>query len=225
MYALGEIVLVVIGILIAILLNQWRLESENSDTKRAVLDALQLEFESNLRQLDTVQFYIGKVPEANVRANKIMRSPDDYSDRDFTLLINDLSYTYTFNPVNGALRSAISSGEIHLIQNKRLIQLLFSWEDKVKDSDEEAVRIYQFQYESMALKAKYIRLTDEWKYAYPEMPEPIHSSDPRGFVLNEAFENFSILAYAYAREYLEELNEIQVYNDEILSLIAQELNN
>jgi hypothetical protein len=42
------------------------------------------------------------------------------------------------------LRSAISSGDIHLIENERLIELLFSWEDLVLDSYEEIENIRNY---------------------------------------------------------------------------------
>ena len=56
-YAIGEIILVVIGILIAIQLNEWRNDSINTKQKQKVLLALKSEFEANLTQLDTVYYY------------------------------------------------------------------------------------------------------------------------------------------------------------------------
>jgi len=53
-YAIGEIILVVIGILIAIQLNEWRNDKANANQKQNVLLALKSEFETNLTQLDTV---------------------------------------------------------------------------------------------------------------------------------------------------------------------------
>ena len=56
-YAFGEIILVVIGILIAIQLNEWRNDKANANQKQNVLLALKFEFEANLTQLDTVYYY------------------------------------------------------------------------------------------------------------------------------------------------------------------------
>ena len=107
-YAIGEIILVVIGILIAIQLNEWRLDSSNNKQKQIVLKALQLEFEANLKQLDTVLFYIGKVKEYYPLANAMIKNPyGDISKSDVGDLIENLGYTWTFNPSNGA--SGISS--------------------------------------------------------------------------------------------------------------------
>ena len=223
-YAVGEIVLVVIGILIAIQLNEWRKESNNNNQKQIVLNALKLEFEANQQQLDTVVYYLEKVQKSYILANEmIINSQKIYSENDYSNLIVNISWTYTFNPSNGALRSAISSNEIHLIENKRLIEILFSWEDVIKDSDEEALTIRKFQYESQEFKGKYISAAFEWKPILPEMISPNKISDFKGLIQDDAFENYSILSYAYAKEYLGELNDIKDQNMEILLLIQQEL--
>lgn len=223
-YALGEIVLVVIGILVAIQLNDLGLQNSNNNQKKVVLSALQLEFEANLRQLDTVIFYNKEVPKAYFVGNSMIKNQHkNYTTAQYNDLILGLGWTYTFNPSNGALRSAISSSEIHLIKNKRLIEILFSWEDVIKDSDEEALTIRKFQYESLVMKANYISAIGEWKAIFPEMLSPKTPSNFKGLLQDKAFENYSIRSCAYAKEYLSELNDIKNQNQEILLLINQEL--
>lgn len=223
-YAIGEVVLVVIGILLAIQLNQWRMESNNNNQKKIVLNALQLEFESNLKQLEKVIYYIEEVPKAYLIANKMINNNAiKYSAKDYEELIMGLGWVYTFNPSNGALRSAISSSEIHLIKNKRLIEVLFSWEDLIKDSDEEALTIRKYQYESLALKGQYISPAGEWENICDEMLPPKKTYDYLGLLKDEDFENYSVRSYAYAKEYLTELDDIKNQNGEILQLIKLEL--
>ena len=53
-YAIGEIILVVIGILIAIQLNDWRNDSINAKQKQQVLVALKADFEANLTRIEKV---------------------------------------------------------------------------------------------------------------------------------------------------------------------------
>tara|TARA_B110000091_G_scaffold179363_1_gene195568 strand:+ start:4329 stop:5078 length:750 start_codon:yes stop_codon:yes gene_type:complete len=225
-YAFGEITLVVIGILVAILLNEWRVANNNKNQKTIVLNALQLEFEANLQQLDTVIHYTNKIPEAYFIANKMMQKPlQKFTEMEYNKLILGLGWTYTFNPSNGALRSAISSSEIHLINTKRLIAILFSWEDAIKDSEEEGIRLLQFQYDSFVLKGKYISVSDEWKFILPGVLPPHKIADYNGLLQDDAFENYSIRSFAYAKEYLSELIVIREKNIEIIALIVAELKN
>ncbi|NNF76155.1 MAG: hypothetical protein HKN00_13300, partial [Flavobacteriaceae bacterium] len=51
-YAIGEILLVVIGILIAIQVNNWNENRKERNQENAILAQLQNEFKSNLSQLD-----------------------------------------------------------------------------------------------------------------------------------------------------------------------------
>ena len=224
-YAIGEIVLVVIGILIAIQLNEWRNDSANNKQKKIVMQALQLEFEANQRQLDTVLYYIEKVQEYYPTAVKMIKNPEgNYSTLDISKVIKNISYTWSFNPSNGALRSAISSSQIHLLKNNRLIELLFSWEDVVKDSEEEAIRLRQYQYDSFSMLAEHVRIADLWVDFFPKMSTINKPSDYKGLLKDVHFEDYSSLSYAFASEYIIELNVIKNQNKEILALINEEIN-
>ena len=51
-YAIGEIILVVIGILIALQINNWKENKLERKQEKAILNQLNSEFKSNLDQLD-----------------------------------------------------------------------------------------------------------------------------------------------------------------------------
>lgn len=224
LYAIGEIVLVVIGILIAIQLNQWRNETSNNHQRQKVLRALQFEFQSNLAQLDTVLTYNSKVLNAYPKAMELIRTVDETVDEStFQEPLIDLGYCWSFDPINGALRSGISSGEIHLIQNDRLLELLFSWEDVVKDSEEESLTQKDLQTKSLEFLQQYIRIGDLWRSDFPGSVPSHYSSDVRGLFKDMRFEDYVAFSYYYAMEYEGELKVIRASNLEILALIEQEI--
>jgi len=224
-YAIGEIILVVIGILIAIQLNEWRNDDTNNKRKQNVLKALKLEFQSNLSQLDTVLFYNDKIQNAYPKVMDLINKQDAIVSKDiFNESLGDLSVTWSFNPINGALRSGISSGEIHLINNDRLIELLFSWEDVVKDSEEEIQILLNYQLDAIPLREKYIRIADMYKHFFPVAKQSNYPSDYSGLIKDALFEDYVSYSYYYALDYAFELNIIKNNNLEILKLIDQELN-
>lgn len=49
-YAIGEIILVVIGILIALQINNWSNDIQNRDTENEYLLSLQTEFKTNIKK-------------------------------------------------------------------------------------------------------------------------------------------------------------------------------
>ena len=223
-YAIGEIVLVVIGILIAIQLNEWRNDNLDNNKKQNILKALKAEYEANLKQLDTVLFYDNKISVAYSKLNEMYKTSfQGYTEDEIAKAVVEHSWTWTFNPINGALRSAISSGDIHLITNKRLVELLFSWEDVVEDSYEEAQRMRQFQYEKFDFLTKYIRVFQGERF-YNELIAPSNfSSNYSGLLKDPGFEDYTTGSYFYADEYIRELEVIRTYNIELLNLIDSEL--
>ena len=56
-YAIGEIVLVVIGILIALSINNWNENRLKSNKEKIVLSNIHKEFNENKVQLDTVLYW------------------------------------------------------------------------------------------------------------------------------------------------------------------------
>ena len=53
-YAVGEIVLVVIGILIALQINNWNNESNDRKKEAIILKQIHSDFKSNKKQLDSI---------------------------------------------------------------------------------------------------------------------------------------------------------------------------
>ena len=223
-YAIGEILLVVIGILIAIQLNEWRNDTVNSKQKQNVLKSLQAEFKSNISQLDTVLYYNAKILKAYPKVMEFIKSQDvNVEEEAFFEHVKNLGYTWSFDPINGALRSGISSGEIHLIKNDRLLELLFSWEDVVKDSEEEYQKILNHQVSSFPLLQKYFRIGDVWKSYFPGLIQSNFSSNYAGLIKDVLFEDYVTFCFIWATEYKTELNIIKTNNLEILALIDEEL--
>ena len=54
-YAVGEVVLVVIGILIALQINNWNEAKKTLDKERVVLKSLNKDFKINQRQFSTIK--------------------------------------------------------------------------------------------------------------------------------------------------------------------------
>ncbi|NNK79858.1 MAG: hypothetical protein HKO93_00040, partial [Flavobacteriales bacterium] len=52
LYAIGEIVLVMVGILLALQINNWNESRKERAQELAILEQLRIEFNSNLKQLD-----------------------------------------------------------------------------------------------------------------------------------------------------------------------------
>ena len=123
-YAIGEIVLVVIGILIALQINNWNELRKERTQEVVLLKQLQTEFKRNLNQLDEKVFIRREILNSATALLSNIDSPDtrvkDSIDHHVAITIG---YT-TFDPIVSDLSS---SGGLKLLKNNNLKQLLSFW--------------------------------------------------------------------------------------------------
>ncbi|MDT0620744.1 DUF6090 family protein [Croceitalea vernalis] len=146
-YALGEIILVVIGILIALQINNWNENKKEHEKELAFLKEINLDFKSNKVQLDSINRYNEVSLHAAVRLLAIVQTFDlknpkfDKSNIQFK---DSIGYYYglmwrnkSFNPKNGSVQALLNSSSFDLIVNDTLRRNLISWKDVLNDYLEE----------------------------------------------------------------------------------------
>ncbi len=127
-YALGEILLVVIGILFALQVNNWNEERKDRVKEQILLKQLQEDYQSNLTQLESKMETREKILISAVRLLEAFDQPDGVV-RDS--IIKDLAYIHhdpTFDPIQNNLTG---SGNLRLISDERLKRLLSNWPSDV----------------------------------------------------------------------------------------------
>lgn len=141
-YAIGEILLVVIGILIALQINNWN-EARKIDRQRLVyLENLKSEFSYNLTEVDRVMESAASNME-NAKRLTSFTGDKAYGLDEGTcialmggVIMNELQV----RPSTGALVQILSTGNLGIFHNEELKQLLASWEGallKVRSQEEE----------------------------------------------------------------------------------------
>ena len=130
-YAIGEIILVVVGILIALQINNINNNKQERKVEQQYLLSLQTEFKTNLKKINSCL----KENKERIDAVEIMLSLFDINVRDTISdnAISDIFYSVisgeaTYMPSKGVLTDIISSGNLNLIQNAQLRQHLASFE-------------------------------------------------------------------------------------------------
>lgn len=134
-YALGEIVLVVIGILIALAINNANQKSVIRQKEQTYLSGLHNEFESSRQKLEEL---------INVNHNNyegaltIIRYMDGaqppLTEKEFaTLLFQTFAFDIAFNPNNSLLNEMISSGSLKDLRSTDLRRFLTNWISTLED--------------------------------------------------------------------------------------------
>jgi hypothetical protein len=141
-YAIGEIFLVVVGILIALQLNQLKEERNQRKAEIQTLEQLHDEFTSNLVQLDE-KIYMRKVMmQAGVRLLAYHDDPALVVPDSVAILIAQTTVSPTFDPVTNDL---ITSGRLYLISNLALRRKLSTWTSElVQVTEEESAWILNY---------------------------------------------------------------------------------
>jgi hypothetical protein len=146
-YAIGEIVLVVIGILIAIQINSHYEKKKEQAKEQAFLREINLDFKSNKAQLDSIMEFNRTNHHAGLRLQEILKKFDPINpkvteaNRKFADSIgyyNRLVWrNKSFNPKNGTVEALLNSSSFDLISNDTLRRNLIAWKDVLGDYLEE----------------------------------------------------------------------------------------
>ncbi|PKA99792.1 hypothetical protein B0O79_3513 [Flavobacteriaceae bacterium MAR_2009_75] len=127
LYAVGEIVLVVIGILLALQINDWNEESKNQKEAHKILLQLKHEFETNNDLIDT------SIEFQRRRLNAVDGFKDGFdstkkiSADSLKALVSDLGSDWKYEPIKNIIEAVISSGKINLIQNDSVKDAIRYW--------------------------------------------------------------------------------------------------
>ena len=128
-YAIGEIILVVIGILIALQINNWNEDRKAVLAEKATIKSLKLEFENNLTSLENnIQN-----TEAIINSGQVLLShvSPDYIDGQLKNVDSLLSMTprmAIWDPSLYTLSDIKSSGKLSNLSNEELKLELIAWE-------------------------------------------------------------------------------------------------
>ena len=118
-YAVGEIVLVVIGILIALQVNNWNEYRKEKVEEKKILLSLHNEISNNLESLQVVIEEKNKIIDVNQYIiDNAGKNGEWKSMKPLDSLMNYISLSgWIFVPQNGVLNEIINSGKLLLIEN------------------------------------------------------------------------------------------------------------
>jgi len=125
-YAIGEIVLVVIGILIALSINNWNVERQNQNVRTSLLVKLDLEIDYNNKRLKTLSDFCNGILERNLKLYDTLLVKIPYEN------LHEYLTVFTFNSSNLNLTSSTfeqmkSTGNLHTLKSDTLLNAIESY--------------------------------------------------------------------------------------------------
>ncbi len=134
LYATGEIILVVIGILIALQINTWNEQRKDRAEEQIILNQLRQEFMSNLDQLDEKIGMRKSIIHASIRLFNYIDNPELRSKDSILYHMASFGVAPTFDAIASDL---IGTGKLQLIRNQRLKEMLSLWTSEIIQLTEE----------------------------------------------------------------------------------------
>lgn len=156
-YAVGEIILVVLGILIALQINNWNENRKERLEEQKILLQLQKEYMNNLAQLEEKIEMRNQMSDASSRMLRFLDAPRAIDSDSLLYFLFRLSQDPTYDPIQNDI---IISGKLRLIQNDSISELLSNWTSEVYQVQEiekgwQTIRVQN--YDPVLVKSRLMR--------------------------------------------------------------------
>ncbi|MCB0647851.1 MAG: hypothetical protein KDC49_14380 [Saprospiraceae bacterium] len=133
-YAVGEIILVVIGILIALQINNWNEERKEGIVEKNLLSNLREEFEDNLTDLDSTAIQVDLVIASLERVFDLFSKDQMKSGTDsINIWLSGALQSPNWKPSEYLLNGLNNSGNVSILKSERLKLLLYKWSRQQKE--------------------------------------------------------------------------------------------
>ncbi|WP_394974096.1 DUF6090 family protein [uncultured Croceitalea sp.] len=133
-YAIGEIILVVIGILIALQIDNWNQKKQLKDEQVKTLKSLHEAIKINNTEFDTI--FNAQILRNRSLQDVIFSDVSNLPNTHLDSLIKINVRNHTFDPSTGIYNAMINSGKIELVANESLKNRISKLYDIVRDYQE-----------------------------------------------------------------------------------------
>lgn len=225
-YAIGEIILVVIGILIALQINNWNQERIVKEQNHVLLQNLNKEFSENLVELDASVQRMNSLIDGLETLLKIMRTQDSImTESEFDQLLNTTFWFPTWKPSALVLMELKTSGALSKLNNTELKSLLFKWErefDKMETNKQNFLQ-YGAEYIEFITKNGSVRNIDALTESTKSLQKSTIAKNDLTLLKHPEFENRADNFYFLAVRLREHFRSLRVIIEDILKFSKKEL--
>ncbi len=152
LYAIGEIVLVVIGILIALSINTWNEGRKDKNQELVILKSLRVNLEENLKLLELANTATLDAYNASLRLHELTNPDVGNVDADqIESLMSVMLDYFAFDANSGAIYEIINSGQLSIIRNDQLKNQISSWSGLVEDTQRDVDIANQFAFGTLVV--------------------------------------------------------------------------
>lgn len=226
-YAIGEIILVVIGILIALQINNWNEERKIRQSEQEILQNLNYDLISNKERLHNILKKRRKEFHSGIYALTLFNTDvSNIPEQKLDSILADIEMSWTFEASDGTIKSLISSGKLDHIQNEKLKSLLSSFEGEVVNATQEVFSLQSLLNQRLwpAIDGK-INSSNRIRNieAYKDFPVGSYTSDYNWFFMNREMEDVISNILSWKKSIIDDEEKLKEQVERMLRIIEDEL--
>ena len=231
-YAIGEIILVMIGILLALQVNNWNNRRLDASKEQMFLKNLRSDFIFNLDELKRTNNRSKEAYKASADLLEIIKADTPINPSEIEGLVHDIiNKMQSLDLISGSIDEIINTGSLNIIRDPELRKQLSNWSYHVDDTADD-IRIYEdylFNIFIPSLSDKVVLRNTQYPNHFLEnlnlqaISKSNFQVDYNTTVRTYEFENEvfnNALNYMYA---LNSYNTIETYFNETLELIESNI--
>ncbi|NNL15242.1 MAG: hypothetical protein HKO81_01210 [Flavobacteriaceae bacterium] len=227
-YAIGEIILVVIGILIALQINNWSKVSNSRILEQSILNNLKEDFNKNQQEIEVLILANIKYERNLKKFIEILKSSPEKKIIEIadTLAMAAIAAP-TYIPTTSTIDVIISTGNIDLIQNEELKTLISRFKREIADLSEDEIDVRVIANNQLApLLGEEDDLINEYEntYAYTiDRENKIKINSSSKINNSNLLSTYIALRLYYNKMILAQLKGINEMQKNILNIINKEI--
>ncbi|MBK8517298.1 MAG: hypothetical protein IPL55_13745 [Saprospiraceae bacterium] len=161
-YAIGEIILVMIGILFALQVNSWNQNRLEHIEEKKILTNLHSEFLENEKIITQILSKLTEARKSNREIIKLMgATADELKIKNLDSLFFESFPATQFTSSNQSVNNIIQGGRLNIINNEEIIKQLYNWQSQVEAVIIRESAIDDWTYDKMLpVLSKYISFKD-----------------------------------------------------------------
>ena len=230
-YAIGEIVLVMVGILLALQVNNWNELKKERLIEQKLLRALKEEINSNINQIEQgIKLQIGY-------KKMYVALLEDFANLDRTIdpilldsLVEGASAPHNIEIQTGVAKSIIATGDIRYLKNDQIVEFVRMFEDKIVLVHQDFERLTNLYVNQLwPLENHRVRRLNRAHVQYywfeVELPKSAYKTDWDGFFNDIDLENTYALAFYEYTGIIKREENLLNHMNMVLGLVNAELVN
>jgi hypothetical protein len=150
-YAIGEIILVMIGILLALQVNEWNNRRQELSKEQLFLKNLHSDFKANMIEFNRVYKSSSEAYVASKKLLEIIKPDGSISNNNEIedLISTTINNFKSLDLIDGSINEIINTGSLNVIKDSKLRKQLSNWSQTMNDMNDDIKITFDYLFNNL----------------------------------------------------------------------------